>query len=299
MQNIEDIYNYSTMNTLIIPESLYQMKGVQKILSNHQNAILYKNFQEDLVNTEFYTNRHCIVFSCSGIETITSFDFEDIKIYENEMLFLPKDMYLISDFKKAEISLSAYMFFFDDDVIEKFLYTKRTSKHIKKQSIKFFKMNVNSSILAYIDSLKNICKNAGNSKEFLELKLLELLYLINENDKDNKLISFLSTKNIEKHRRNIVSLMKRYYLHNFTVKDFALLSGRSIATFHRDFKKEHNISPKQYLIDKRLEHAHSLLQKEELSVTEVASEIGYKNISHFIKAYKNRYGFTPKQFNKS
>lgn len=120
-RNIEEIYNYSTMNTLIIPESLYAMEGVEKILSHGENVILYKSLRENLVNVEFYTHRHCIVFSCSGTETITSYDFESIYIAENEMLFLPKDMYLISDFQRAEENLSAYMFFFDERLVKKFL----------------------------------------------------------------------------------------------------------------------------------------------------------------------------------
>lgn len=294
-RNIEEIYNYSTMNTLIIPESLYALQGVEKILSHGENVILYKSLKENLVNVEFYTHRHCIVFSRSGTETITSYDFESIHIAENEMFFLPKDMYLISDFQRDEENLSAYMFFFDEEIIKKFLQTKKISHKIKKEPTKFFKMSMNNSILAYISSLKEICQNSGDSKAFLELKLLELLHLIDETDKENRLISFLSTTNIDSKKRNILSLMDRYYLQPFSIEDFALLSGRSVATFYREFKKKNNISPKQYLINNRLEYAKALLEQGELSVTEVAHEVCYKNISHFIKAYKERYQITPKQ----
>ncbi len=293
--NIEEIYNYSTMNTLIIPDSLYTLEGVEQLLAHGENVILYKSLKENLVNVEFYTHKHCIVFSCSGTETITSYDFDNIQIAKHEMLFLPKDMYLISDFQRDETNLSAYMFFFDEQIIRAFLSAKKRAHKIKKEPTKFFTMPMNNAILAYMKALKPICENRQNTKALVELKLLELLHLIDESDHEDRLITFLSTTNINNKKRNILSLMDRYFLHPFSIEDFALLSGRSVATFHREFKKKYNISPKQYLIQKRLAHAKDLLAKGELSVTEIAHEVCYKNISHFIKAYKSHYKITPKQ----
>jgi len=296
MQTINNLYP----NTLIIPDGIKKFDGVQALFKAYKNStIIYKELDYELLNVEFYTQSFCIVFSCGGVERITSYDFRNIDISKDQMLFLPKDIYLISDFFKQEKTLKAFLFFFDDELIEKFLAQKKFNKKLYEKKAEFYIIEVNNSIKDYMQNLKSVCKNQYNSKEFLELKLLELLYLIDANDKNKKLLHSLFTLNKDKNKRNISLIMKRHFLSNFTLEDFALLSGRSLSSFHRDFKRQHNITPKQYLINLKLEYAKEALKKENISVSDIASKIGYENLSHFIKAFKSKFGFTPKQFSKT
>ena len=80
------------------------------------------------------------------------------------------------------------------------------------------------------------------------------------------------------------------------IEDYAYLTGRSLSTFRRDFKSFYEITPQKWLKEKRLEKAKSLLQDRSLSVTELAYEVGYENISYFIKEFKNKFGQSPKQY---
>ena len=52
----------------------------------------------------------------------------------------------------------------------------------------------------------------------------------------------------------------------------------------------------QYHSDHKLESAMQMLNQGELLVKEVAFKIGYQNPSHFISAFKKKYGYTPKQY---
>ena len=52
----------------------------------------------------------------------------------------------------------------------------------------------------------------------------------------------------------------------------------------------------QYHADHKLESAMQMLESGELLVKEIAFKIGYQNPSHFISAFKKKYGFTPKQY---
>ena len=54
----------------------------------------------------------------------------------------------------------------------------------------------------------------------------------------------------------------------------------------------------QYHADHKLESAMQMLESGELLVKEIAFKIGYQNPSHFISAFKKKYGFTPKQYLK-
>ena len=88
--------------------------------------------------------------------------------------------------------------------------------------------------------------------------------------------------------------MEENYLNNLNIHDYAVLTGRSISSFNRDFKRLFGTTPKKWLISKRLNKSHELLNTTKLNVTQIAMEVGYENISHFIEAYKKTYGETPK-----
>ena len=91
--------------------------------------------------------------------------------------------------------------------------------------------------------------------------------------------------------------METHFDKNLTVADFAALSGRSLSSFNREFKAQFSTTPKQWLIEKKMHKAHSLLTQEH-TVTQVAFDVGYSNVSHFIKAYKSIYKQTPKEMQK-
>ena len=90
--------------------------------------------------------------------------------------------------------------------------------------------------------------------------------------------------------------MKQNYDKPLKVEDYAYLTGRSESTFRRDFKQYFHTTPQQWLKEQRLENALRLLQQQEMSVTQVAYEIGYENISYFIRAFKGKGGLSPKQY---
>jgi AraC-like DNA-binding protein len=96
-------------------------------------------------------------------------------------------------------------------------------------------------------------------------------------------------------KRNIKRLLEQFAISELTAKELAELSGRSLSTFNREFKSLYSATPKQWLIDRRLTHAHMLLSEKQWSVTDAAIEAGYNNISHFIAAFKKKYGKTPHQ----
>lgn len=49
----------------------------------------------------------------------------------------------------------------------------------------------------------------------------------------------------------------------------------------------------EYIVEKRMEMAYRLLQKEKYKVKDVVWMVGYSNTSHFIEAFRKRYGITP------
>ena len=67
----------------------------------------------------------------------------------------------------------------------------------------------------------------------------------------------------------------------------------SYSYFSRCFKKITGRSFKKYLNEVRIRHAEQLLMTTDYSVTRIASECGYNNVSYFISVYKALRGSTP------
>ena len=53
-----------------------------------------------------------------------------------------------------------------------------------------------------------------------------------------------------------------------------------------------------FLLNYKMDYSKKLLEENQLNVSEIALKLGYSTSSHFITAFKKKYGITPKQFTK-
>lgn len=92
---------------------------------------------------------------------------------------------------------------------------------------------------------------------------------------------------------NLADFMEKNYMFNISLTQFSTLTGRSLTTFKRDFRKAFHTTPQRWLIQKRLELAHYQLSNKKRTPTEIYYEAGFENLSHFSRAFKNRFGYPP------
>lgn len=92
---------------------------------------------------------------------------------------------------------------------------------------------------------------------------------------------------------DIMEFMNENYMYEFTMEEMAHYTGRSLATFKRDFKKISDLTPEKWLIRKRLEVAYAKMKEGDKKVVDVYAEVGFKNPSHFSTAFKKQYGISP------
>lgn len=94
---------------------------------------------------------------------------------------------------------------------------------------------------------------------------------------------------------DILEFMEDNFKEDMTIEEFASYTGRSLATFKRDFAKISNLTPQQWLIEHRLECAHRMLATGKAEISNVYYLVGFKNRSHFSTIFKKRFGVSPGQ----
>ncbi|NRB40188.1 MAG: helix-turn-helix transcriptional regulator [Pseudomonadales bacterium] len=294
MKEIKSVSEYCDGNILVIPEALFGLKDVTVLHRNSSSVILYKNLEDDLVDVEFHTKSPCVIYIENGCEVITTADNNTYELPENTVVALPEGVNLHSDFVHSTTSLKAYLFFFDGNVINEYLAIR--GDYNDNNVNEPFVCEVKDSIIfnAYFNSIKALYKSRDACKELFELKMIEFLHLLDM--QSNGFVDNLKSNSTPPPKRNIIRLASKHIDSRLTVSDLANLSGRSISSFNRDFKKAFNIPPKRWLTERRMEVAKALIQNNRCSVTDVAIRLGYDNISNFIKLFKATYGITPKQF---
>jgi len=77
---------------------------------------------------------------------------------------------------------------------------------------------------------------------------------------------------------------------------YAEYCNLSVSRFSHIFKEITGISPREYISNARIEKAASMLTSTYLTIAEIAQKTGYYDQNHFTKAFKQRTGFTPKQY---
>jgi len=65
------------------------------------------------------------------------------------------------------------------------------------------------------------------------------------------------------------------------------------------FLKAEGTSIQQFIINKKIERAKSLLVSQELTVSEIAYQLDYSSVAHLCNQFKKMTGFTPSDFRKT
>lgn len=82
------------------------------------------------------------------------------------------------------------------------------------------------------------------------------------------------------------------------LKITAGLAGMSLSHFLRVFTEVTGVTPHQYLIRCRLRHAARMLLDTTRSITDIAFDVGFNDLSNFIKAFHRASGVSPSHFRK-
>lgn len=98
---------------------------------------------------------------------------------------------------------------------------------------------------------------------------------------------------------SIAEIMEANCLYNLSLEEYARLCHRSLSSFKREFQAHFQESPGKWLLQRRIAHGAMLLRTSKASVTDVAFDCGFENVSHFNRTFKERFGVPPTAYRKA
>ena len=104
-------------------------------------------------------------------------------------------------------------------------------------------------------------------------------------------------KSLEK-MKLILKYIENHYMDKIAIADISREVGLSQSHFMKYFKNTMGTSFIDYLNEYRLTMASRLLISSDSSILDIASEVGFENLSYFNRIFKKRYEMTPREYRK-
>ena len=165
----------------------------------------------------------------------------------------------------------------------------------------YYENTISNKIYLVLNELKRLDLNSSTKNLFVRAKIYELFsHLYNRNvDQNIEQCPFLTNeenfKKIQKAKNIIISNMTNPP----SLVELSNEINLSLKKLKEGFKKIYGKPVYQYLLEYKMELAKKLLLENSYNVNEVSLKLGYSTSSHFITAFKNKYGLTPKNFKKN
>lgn len=217
-----------------------------------------------------------------------------VAVNQDQSLLLKKGNWLWTELLDTEVIYYCKLFFFSEKILKEFLEKYNKNHHAKQYQKPYFLIKNDTYITSYLNSLSTIGKGEPVLMEsLLAVKFEEImLYLISKYGSSFEL--YLQSL-IIKETSPFKKIIENKIHSNLKLEEIAFLCNMSLSTFKRSFMNEYKASPGKWLKNKRLQKAKEILEQGILKPSDIYLDFGYNNLSNFSTAFKNNFGFSPKE----
>ncbi|WP_115461354.1 AraC family transcriptional regulator [Winogradskyella aurantiaca] len=191
------------------------------------------------------------------------------------------------------ISIDKFHSLFSQDAnYVSFLTAENRSKKYYKDDL------INPSMAVVLNQLLSFNLNESIKPLYFKGKAYELLSLFFNRDKDANieqcpfLVDEENVAKLKKAKDIIIARMAEPP----SLQELSDSIGLSLKKLKEGFKQIYGDTVYGFLLDYKMEVARKLLDSGEYNVNEVGFKVGYSTASHFIAAFKKKYGTTPKKY---
>jgi len=255
--------------------------------------LVYSCYHTQNRSGEQFVPEHILSFQLSGSLKIEDSNGQHYVFEEGSIRFHQRN-HLLKFYKqlpaggKDFTSLSVY---FDQQTLRNFCmeygYTP-VNMHQDKAIVLLKPGGLYKSFLHSLQPYDQIDR-LGNER-LLALKLKEaVLILLQSNPELAEILFDFSPPG----KIDLEAFMLKNYLFNVSLERFAYLTGRSMASFKRDFEKLFHTSPGRWLQQQRLKEAYYRIKEKGMRPSDVYLDVGFEDLSHFSFSFKKAYGVAP------
>jgi AraC family transcriptional regulator, exoenzyme S synthesis regulatory protein ExsA len=239
-----------------------------------------------------FVKNHMLVFVLKGKKQI-SFEDQSVIVDEHSLVLFKRGLYVISENLSQDHHFEALIIFVQNKFFKEFIYNHNLSIPVQKKTVNYFSIPNNELLNSFkIQYLSYFGKDLSNLKMILEVKLQELFLILTSNSFSLPVIEFINMA-IKNEPTDLEYVIQKTLFQQLSLKELAEISGRSLASFKRDFQRLFNSPPKKWINQQRLVHAQVLLSNSSKNISEIAYASGFESASHFIRLFKKQFGFTP------
>lgn len=135
----------------------------------------------------------------------------------------------------------------------------------------------------------------------IKARLFEIIFILYNENLNGKKFSPQNQREKENALRlkKVLSYMKEHFAEKITIEEVSEIISLSESRFMTFFKNQTGTSFIKYLNDYRLEASAEQLLQTRKTVTQIALDNGFENISYFVRAFKSKYNSTPHEYRKT
>lgn len=157
---------------------------------------------------------------------------------------------------------------------------------------------VSPAIAVVLSQIINYNLHPTIKKLYIKGKVYELisLYFNKSTDADIEQCPFLVDEDNVKRIRRAKEIVIANMAEPPSLPELSKEIGLSLKRLKEGFKQIYGDSVYSFLFDYKMDYARRLLESGQYNVSEIGLKIGYSTSSHFIAAFRKKYGTTPKKY---
>jgi AraC-like DNA-binding protein len=180
------------------------------------------------------------------------------------------------------------------------LFTQEALPFLKPENAKtklYDEREIPASLMVVLNQIFAVNLSENAEKLYYHGKVLEILGLYFSDKKpDTEACPFLNDQETVRKIKNAKEYLLKHMDNPPGLKELAKTAGLNEYQLKVGFKEIYGNTVFGFLLDHKMDHARVLLDTSKFQVNEVAYQIGYANPSHFIAAFKKKFGVTPKKY---